>query len=337
MGNLLTKPIHMKTLLLTLCLLSGVPAMAAEQPQVAAAAPRASIVENAINKVCPISNDAIDGETFATYDGHTIGFCCGGCDTKFLAWSQADKDAFVKASLAASQDADKATETPEVMAVEPYTLTTCPVSGEALGSMGDPIVVELDGREVKLCCKGCIKKFNADPAKFVAAVDKAMIEQQRPYYMLSTCIVSGESLIEEGKDVGVEVLVNNRLFRVCCKSCVKKVKADPLRYRKVLDKQIADVQRPLYPLETCIVKGEKGKLGAMGEPVEFVVGNRLVRLCCSNCVPKFEADPVKFIAQLDAAWAPILAKRAAAAEKAHAEHKQDAEHKGGGEDHDGHK
>ena len=329
MGNLLTELIPMKTLLLTLCLLSGVPAMAAEQPQALdATTPSVSVVEKAINKVCPISKDALDGETFITYEGHTIGFCCGGCDSKFLAWSQADRDAFVKASLAASQDTetDKAAEKPEVMAVEPYTLTTCPVSGEALGSMGDPIVVEHEGREVKLCCKGCVKKFNADPAKFVAAVDKVMIDQQRPYYMLSTCIVSGESLIEEGQDVGVEVLVNNRLFRVCCKSCVKKVKADPLRYRKVLDKHIAEVQRPLYPLTTCIVKGEKGKLGAMGEPVEFVVGNRLVRLCCSNCESKFQADPVKFIAQLDAAWAPVLAKRAADAKKAHGEHKQAADH-----------
>ncbi|MDF1859411.1 MAG: hypothetical protein P1U87_04315 [Verrucomicrobiales bacterium] len=49
--------------------------------------------------------------------------------------------------------------------------TVCPVSGEELGSMGEPIVMTYEGKEVKLCCKSCIKKFEADPAKYAAKVD----------------------------------------------------------------------------------------------------------------------------------------------------------------------
>jgi hypothetical protein len=48
-----------------------------------------------------------------------------------------------------------------------YPLTTCVVSGEALGSMGDPVVLTHEGREVRLCCDSCIPKFNADPAKYL--------------------------------------------------------------------------------------------------------------------------------------------------------------------------
>lgn len=48
--------------------------------------------------------------------------------------------------------------------------TICPVSGESLGSMGEPIVVTHEGKEVKLCCKSCIKKFNADPVTYVSRV-----------------------------------------------------------------------------------------------------------------------------------------------------------------------
>ena len=48
--------------------------------------------------------------------------------------------------------------------------TVCPVSGEELGSMGEPVVVTHEGKEVKLCCKSCIKKFNADPATYTAKV-----------------------------------------------------------------------------------------------------------------------------------------------------------------------
>lgn len=46
-------------------------------------------------------------------------------------------------------------------------LSTCVVSGEALGSMGQPIIIHQEGVEVRLCCKGCVKKFNADPAKYL--------------------------------------------------------------------------------------------------------------------------------------------------------------------------
>lgn len=53
----------------------------------------------------------------------------------------------------------------------PYPLDTCIVSGEALGSMGDAVVKIHDGREVKFCCAGCIKKFDKDPAKYIAAAD----------------------------------------------------------------------------------------------------------------------------------------------------------------------
>jgi YHS domain-containing protein len=49
--------------------------------------------------------------------------------------------------------------------------TVCPVSGEELGSMGEPIIMTYEGKEVKLCCKSCIKKFEADPAKYAAKVD----------------------------------------------------------------------------------------------------------------------------------------------------------------------
>ena len=48
-----------------------------------------------------------------------------------------------------------------------YPLNTCVVSGEELGTMGQPIIFHHEGAEVRLCCKGCLKKFNADPAKYL--------------------------------------------------------------------------------------------------------------------------------------------------------------------------
>lgn len=50
----------------------------------------------------------------------------------------------------------------------PYPLTTCIVTDEALDSMGSVIAKVHDGQEVKFCCKGCIKSFDKDPAKYLA-------------------------------------------------------------------------------------------------------------------------------------------------------------------------
>jgi hypothetical protein len=54
-----------------------------------------------------------------------------------------------------------------------YPLDTCVVSGEKLGSMGDAYVFKYKGREVKLCCKGCLKDFNKEPAKYVKKIEEA--------------------------------------------------------------------------------------------------------------------------------------------------------------------
>lgn len=53
---------------------------------------------------------------------------------------------------------------------KPYKLNTCPVSGEGLGTMGKPYSFVKDGQEVKLCCKGCLKNFEKDSAKYLKEI-----------------------------------------------------------------------------------------------------------------------------------------------------------------------
>lgn len=55
----------------------------------------------------------------------------------------------------------------------PYPLTTCVVSGEDLGSMDDAIIIQHEGREVRLCCRNCVRKFQKDPARYMAKLDAA--------------------------------------------------------------------------------------------------------------------------------------------------------------------
>lgn len=55
----------------------------------------------------------------------------------------------------------------------PYPLQTCVVSGEKLDEMGKPVVINYQGTEVRFCCKDCVGKFNADPAKYLAKLKAA--------------------------------------------------------------------------------------------------------------------------------------------------------------------
>jgi len=44
----------------------------------------------------------------------------------------------------------------------------CPVSGKMLGTMGEPYKVEVNGRQVWLCCPGCEGQLREEPDKYLA-------------------------------------------------------------------------------------------------------------------------------------------------------------------------
>lgn len=51
--------------------------------------------------------------------------------------------------------------------IKPYKPAVCIVNGEELGSMGEPITEIYHGQEIKFCCKSCVKKFHANPDKYI--------------------------------------------------------------------------------------------------------------------------------------------------------------------------
>jgi YHS domain-containing protein len=190
---------------------------------------------------------------------------------------------------------------PAAVKGDPYPLDTCAVAGTKLGSMGEPVIYNHQGREIRFCCKGCILAFEKDPEKYLKQVDEKIIEQQLPHYPLTTCIVMEKDPLDDPEIKPFNLVYNNRLVRFCCKGCTRDFKADPEPFLKKLDEAVIAAQKKQYPLETCVVGG--GKLGSMGTPVEYVMHNRLVRLCCRGCVPSLRKDPVKYTAQIDAAQA----------------------------------
>jgi len=55
--------------------------------------------------------------------------------------------------------------------IVPYPLEDCLVTDNKLGSMGDPITIVHEGKEIKFCCKPCEGKFKKDPAKYLPKLD----------------------------------------------------------------------------------------------------------------------------------------------------------------------
>src|SRR5690606_17275643 len=197
-----------------------------------------------VNAVCPSSGKPIVASAGTVeHDGYEVGFCCPGCMGTFQGWDDAQKSQFVQTSLAggaegAAQpegdaDAEGAGAPPQG---RPYTLDTCAVSGEKLGSMGDPVVKAYDGREIKFCCDGCVDEFEADVPAGLAKVDEAMIAQQLMHYPLDRCAVRGGKLGSMGEPVNM--IHDNRLVRFCCAGCISAFKADPEKYFAEMDKKI---------------------------------------------------------------------------------------------------
>lgn len=114
-----------------------------------------------------------------------------------------------------------------------YPLEACVVSGEKLGGkMGQPVNHVYRNRLVRLCCKDCVSTLEKDPAKYLGLLDKAVIEAQKKTYTAKTCVVSGEALGSMGDPI--DMVVGNRLVRLCCKSCVKTFRADAAGYLRKL-------------------------------------------------------------------------------------------------------
>ncbi|MHC4130076.1 MAG: hypothetical protein ACYTBR_14165 [Planctomycetota bacterium] len=206
---------------------------------------------------------------------------------------------------------------------DPYPLDTCPVSGGELGSMGNPVVLLHGDREIRFCCKSCIKPFEKNATEYFAKIDRQIIEQQLPYYPLTTCPVSGEPLGSMGEPV--DYVVGNRLVRLCCKGCLRSLKRNPTPVIAKLDQAVIAAQTESYPLATCVIS--KQKLGSMGEPVDYVVGNRLVRFCCAGCMGTFNRAPAAHLETIDKAWTKSGGpKREHAAEGKSNEHDEHEEH-----------
>lgn len=195
----------------------------------------------------------------------------------------------------------------------------CPVSGKPLGSMGDPVALDVNGQRLFVCCGGCVDAVKTNPAKYASgrpeitvtaatAADAELIARQK------VCPVMDEKLGGMGNPI--KVMIGDKPVFLCCKGCVKKITAEPAKYLAMVYGDGPTTSGPaasssanmnitvtaaaqadaalIARQQTCPVMDEP--LGAMGNPIKVMVGDKPIFLCCKGCIKKVQADPGKYLA-----------------------------------------
>ena len=175
----------------------------------------------------PLTKDAViyvmEDKANPLNDGREIRFCCANCVAPFVA----DPTKFlpaIDAAIIAQQSAR-------------YPLTHCVVmTDDELPAAGSPDADKLKelvvlNDMVRLCCPGCMKKLKKDPTKYLADINAAVIATQKKNYALVTCPISGEALPAEPTDI----VIGERLVRLCCGGCADKARKDPTAMFAKLD------------------------------------------------------------------------------------------------------
>jgi len=121
-------------------------------------------------------------------------------------------------------------------------------------------------------------------------------EEDSDVYPFEVCIVTGVPIGSMGDPVIRHY--SGREVRFCCIKCVGQFERNQAGYIEQIDAALIRQQLPRYPVDTCI---GGGKLGNMGEPVNFVYRNRLIRFCCESCRDEFGLAPAKHLAWLNQA------------------------------------
>jgi RND family efflux transporter MFP subunit len=170
----------------------------------------------------------------------------------------------------------------------------CPVTKALLGSMGTPVKVDVDGKPIFICCKGCEKPLLDDPKKHLANLtkdaaqdddqahaiteafaklspaDRALAEKQQ------ICPVAEQPLGSMGTPPKVDV--NGTPVFICCEGCRGSLLKDPDKYLAMLvERQSSESpgdslpQMDLPPIGTPVMilpQGDLSRTEAPGDTVD---------------------------------------------------------------------
>jgi YHS domain-containing protein len=164
---------------------------------------------------------------------------------------------------------------------EATPLPLCPVMGEPVDFSAS---VATDDGPVYFCCKNCIEKYQANPAKYaekVAAQRKALAD--RPKVQV-TCPVTGKPV-----DPNMFTEYQGKKVYFCSSACISRFKGNPDKYRARLANSYT------YQTKWPVMGGDIS-------PKAFSVlpTGQKIYYCCPGCEKKLLADPAKYAPKLAA-------------------------------------
>lgn len=186
----------------------------------------------------------------------------------------------------------------------------CAVTGEEANSN---LSYEYEGSTYYFCCKGCMKKFKADPSKYIKSGDSDEHaghnhgaghdgDGQELSFVNTKCPVSGEELSADSPSYEYE----GKLYGFCCEGCMKKFAKDPEKYLKGdATTEHAGCDEMEHASHEKDGKSMTGKVVNTKCPVgggeitadspTFEYNGKVYGFCCGGCKAKFMKDPEKYL------------------------------------------
>lgn len=158
---------------------------------------------------CPISGGDVDKEQFCEVGGVKVFMCCGKCKAKVDAATDEEKIELVFANDAFDKGFAMKKQW-DITGVKCFMMPKRDVNEAKF----------VDHREGKVffCCPNCVKKWNADPAKYEQMANFQLF--QTGQFKQTACPISGGDIDEEQfSEVG------GKKVYFCCENCKAKVDA----------------------------------------------------------------------------------------------------------------
>ncbi|MEM7475354.1 MAG: hypothetical protein AAF483_10210 [Planctomycetota bacterium] len=176
---------------------------------------------------------------------------------KRLTITPSDARERVLATIASEQEStmlaatrQKAGESPKMEAGDELMISlqkTCPVTGKALGAMGKPPKVVVDGKPFFVCCAPCIQQLEAKKSEYLPKYYEAKGKEIRTGVFEAT-LADAEAILAQGKcpvmkkklgGMGTpqKVKVKDKAVYICCLGCARRLRSDPDKYLAFIDQQ----------------------------------------------------------------------------------------------------
>lgn len=169
---------------------------------------------------CPLCSTRLGtrGETVViALDGREVRLCSGPCHERL----DANLD-LARRRIDAPLIADQASH---------YPLDASLIDGQPLGE--SPVDFIWGNRHFRAHDDAERRAILADPLPALRTLDSAVIRAQRPGYgMPDTCPVQGPILENEAR---IDLVVANRMVRVCCERCARMVHEHPSQYLSLVE------------------------------------------------------------------------------------------------------